>query len=198
MVIPTHAARIHNGMTHRAVASALRQTLPPAEVHVVTDHHRLGAWVPRDQGVQAVRAPWVAFLDSDDVWMMHHLEVLADAAHTQHADYVFSYYMVRDRDGIDRPDVDPLGHFGRPFDPNDPHQTTIVTLVRTEVAQQVGFHPPPLDNTIDGQRYGEDFAFTLGCVKAGAKIVHVPQRTWWWYHHGANTCGLPSQGDAAQ
>jgi glycosyltransferase involved in cell wall biosynthesis len=194
VVIPAHPARVRNGMLDRAVASVWAQTLQPAELHVVVDRHRAGAWRTRDQGLQAVRAPWVAFLDSDDEWMRDHLEALAGTAQ-QGADYVYSYYQVRDASGRDST-ADPLGHFGKPFDPSDPHQTTITTLVRTELAQAVGFHPPPVDESIGGQRYGEDFAFTLGCVAKNARIVHVPQRTWWWYHHGRNTSGMHGQGDA--
>jgi len=197
VVIPTHPARVDNGMTARAVQSAMTQTLRPTELHVPIDLHGEGAWGTRDRGLQAVRAPWVAFLDSDDEFMPHHLETLARAAEETGADYVYSYYQVRNAFGQDI-DCDPLGHFGKTFDSADPIQTTIVTLVRTELAQQVGFHEPPTDARVGGQRYGEDYAFTLGCVAVGAKIVHVPVRSWWWVHHGRNTSGMPGQGDARQ
>lgn len=193
-VIPAHPSRIASGMVARAVGSVWAQTLPVTELHVPVDRRGEGAWATRNRGLQAVRAPWVAFLDSDDEWQAHHLATLAASAE-QGADYVYSYYQVRDAAGNDLP-VDPLGHFGEIFDPADPIQTTITTLVRTELAQAVGFHPPPMDSTVGGQRYGEDYQFTLGCVAAGARIVHVPERTWWWYHHGRNSSGMPGQGDA--
>mgnify|MGYP001610304222 CR=1 FL=1 len=196
VVIPTHPARITNGMTARAVQSVWSQTLPAAEVHVPVDLIGGGAWTTRDRGLQAVRAEWVAFLDSDDELMPHHLETLARGAKESGADYVYSYYQVRNAYG-DEIDCDPLGHFGKVFNPADPLQTTIVTLVRTELAQAVGFHAPPMDSKVGGQRYGEDYQFTLGCVAAGAKIVHIPERTWWWVHHGRNSAGMPNQGDAA-
>lgn len=195
VVIPTHPARVDNGMTARAAQSAWSQTMRPAEVHVAVDLHGEGAWGTRDRGLQAVRAPWVAFLDSDDEFMPHHLETLARGAEESGADYVYSYYQVRNAYGADI-DCDPLGHFGKTFDPANPLQTTVVTLVRTELAQKVGFREPPGAATVGGMRYGEDYQFTLDCVAIGAKIVHVPERTWWWYHHGYNTSGLPSQGDA--
>lgn len=195
VVIPTHPARITNGMTARAVSSLWAQTLPAAELHVPVDLTGGGAWATRDRGLQAVRTPWVAFLDSDDEFMPHHLETLARGAEESGADYVYSYYQVRNAFGMDIA-TDPLGHFGRVFDPADPIQTTIVTLVRTDLAQEAGFHAPPGHGTIGGQRWGEDYGFTLDCVRLGAKIVHVPERTWWWTHHGRNTSGLPSQGDA--
>lgn len=197
VAIPAHPARLANGMLARALESVCAQTLQPAAVSVAVDHNREGAWATRQRALDAVSTEFVAFLDSDDEFMPQHLEVLAAEAAVSGADYLFSYYMVRDVNGNDWPGNDCLGAFGKVFNPADPHQTTITTLVRTELAQQVGFHSPPDRELIHGQRHGEDFAFTLGCVNAGAKIVHVPQKTWWWYHHGLNSSGTPGQGDAA-
>jgi glycosyltransferase involved in cell wall biosynthesis len=82
------------GMLATAVASALAQRpLPPAEVIVVDDGstddtatvaERLGATVirhphnrglaaARNSGLAAASCEWVALLDSDDVWLPHHL-----------------------------------------------------------------------------------------------------------------------------
>lgn len=196
VVIPAHPARIANGMVDRAVRSVWAQKLPAAELHVAVDRGGEGAWGTRDRGLRAVRSEWTAFLDSDDAFMPHHLRALSLCAQRTGADYVYSYYLVRDALGRDRPDVDPLHHFGEVFDPNDPIQTTITVLVRTELAREVGFHAPPTGETVGGERFGEDYLWTLGCVKAGAKIVHLPQRTWWWNHHGMNSSGVPGQGDA--
>lgn len=197
VVIPAHDARVRNGMVDRAVRSVWAQKLPAAELHVAVDRGGEGAWGTRDRGLRAVRSEWTAFLDSDDEMMPHHLRALALCAQRTGADYVYSYYLVRDALGRERPDVDPLRHFGEVFNPKDPIQTTITILCRTDLAQAVGFRAPPVDATVGGQRYGEDYQYTLECVKAGAKIVHLPQRTWWWNHHLGNTSGLPGQGDAA-
>lgn len=196
VVIPTHKARIDNGMVDRAVRSVWAQKLRPTELHVAVDRGGEGAWGVRDRGLRAVQAPWTAFLDSDDEFMPGHLRALALWQKRTGADYVYSYYMVKDPAGRERSDVDPLGHFGKVFDPADPIQTTITILVRTELAQAVGFQPPPGDDEVGGQRYGEDYQFTLGCVAAGAEITHLENRTWWWWHHGRNTSGLPTAGDA--
>ncbi|MFL5845915.1 MAG: glycosyltransferase [Solirubrobacteraceae bacterium] len=79
-----------------AVASALSQSSPPAEVIVVDDasgdataevareagarvvvhEHNLGEGGARNTGVAAATQPWVAFLDSDDEWLPWHLERL--------------------------------------------------------------------------------------------------------------------------
>jgi hypothetical protein len=197
VAIPAHPARVKNGMLTRALTSVNNQKLLPTAVSVAIDHDSGGAWATRQRALEAVRTPWVAFLDSDDEFMPHHLRALALCAQRTGADYCYSYFLVRDALGRERPEVDPLHHFGETFNPTDPIQTTITMLVRTELAQAIGFQPPPIDDTVGGQRYGEDYAFTLGCVAAGANIVHLPQRTWWWNHHLGNTSGMPGQGDAA-
>jgi hypothetical protein len=81
--------------------------------------------------------------------------------------------------------------FGRPWDDADPHQVPVTILVRTGLARLVGFANPP-----GWERGGEDWAFTLGCVAAGATIVHLPKRSWTWNHHGRNSSGTPGYGDA--
>jgi glycosyltransferase involved in cell wall biosynthesis len=86
-VIPTHN---HGALVPEAVESALAQTWPNLEVIVVDDgstddtlsrlarfgnritvirqEHR-GPAVARNAGIRASRGEWVAFLDSDDLWM---------------------------------------------------------------------------------------------------------------------------------
>jgi glycosyltransferase involved in cell wall biosynthesis len=188
-VIPTIPPRA--AMLSRTLGSVLAQTLPVAAVSVAADLNREGAPKTRDRALRAAQTEWVAFSDDDDTWLPEHLAVLTAAAEETGADYVFSYFTIVDPAGKTT-SWDPLGYFGKPFNPDRPHQTTITTLVRTELAQQVGFRQPPTNALIDGQRFGEDFQFTLDCVAAGAHIVHVPQRTWLWHHHGGNTSGLPT------
>lgn len=197
VVIPAHPARVANGMLDRAVQSVRNQLLPAADISIAIDETGQGAAATRQRALDAAKTEWVAFLDSDDLFYPEHLRVLAAGARVYQADYVYSYYMVHFPDGRPWPGNDPLGHFGKPFDPRRPHQTTITTLVRTELAQAIGFHDVPPGALIDGQHYGEDFQFTVGCADAGAKIVHIPRRTWAWVHHGQNTSGTPGRGDAA-
>lgn len=191
VVIPTIPPRAH--LLQRALASVLNQTLRPAAVIVTVDNDHEGAWATRDRGLRAVQTPLVAFLDDDDEFLPNHLAVLA-AAIEDGADYAYSYYELIDQGGNNWGEQDPiLGHFGRAFNPAEPHQTTITTLVRTELAQAVGFRRPPDAETVGGQTFGEDYAFTLGCVAAGAVIRHVPERTWRWWHHAGNTSGRPER-----
>lgn len=190
LVIPAHAARVANGMVKRAVGSALMQSLMPTAVIVEIDHHREGAAIVRDRALRKVTTEWVAYLDSDDQLKANHLRVLYDCAIRTGADVAYSWY---DAVGFGR---DPLPHFGRPFDPEHPTQTTITVLERTALAQQVGFRQPPEGALINGERYGEDFLHTVEMIAAGAHIVHEPVRSWIWNCHGANTSGLPGCGDA--
>ncbi|MFF0055691.1 glycosyltransferase family 2 protein [Streptomyces microflavus] len=196
VVIPAHPFRVQNGMLARAVESVEQQHLIPNDLIIEVDKEGLGAATTRQRGLEKVTTEWVAFLDSDDWMYPEHLKVLAAGARAHKADYLFSYYMVHRRDGTPWPENDPLGHFGKPWNPAAPHQTTITTLVRTDIAQRVGFQDPPPDSTVGGHRGGEDWHFTIGCRDAGAHIVHIPRRTWAWVHHGLNSSGLPDRGDA--
>jgi len=195
--IPAHPARVANGMLDRAVASVKQQLLPAADISIVIDEDGDGAAITRQRALDAVKTEWTAFLDSDDWLYPEHLKILAAGAKIFSADYVFSYYMVHFPDGKPWPQNDPLGHFGKQFDPLRPHQTTIVHLVRTELAKAVGFREPPPGAMINGEHYGEDFQYTVECAQAGAKFYHVPRRSWAWTHHRGNSSGQPGRGDAA-
>lgn len=175
----------------RALTSITEQTVQPAAIIVEIDHDGDGAPATRDRGLRKVTTEWVAFLDDDDWLKPEHLETLLNGAAEHQADYVFSYYEIYTSLGQKLGEFDHvLGHFGKVFDPADPHQTTITTLVRTKIAQAVGFiHPDSGERLIHGQMVGEDFLFTLGCIEQGARIVHVPARTWFWDHGSGNTSG---------
>lgn len=179
VVVPYHAARKRNGMLHRALTSVHNQTAPHLLI-TVEDTTGQGAAKTRQRGLDQVTTPWVAFLDSDDEMDPTHLEQLLACADETGADYVYPWFRVKGgRDPF------PM-FFGKPWDDDHPHSTTITILVRTGLARLVGF---------EGQ--GEDFRFTKGCVREGAHIFHHPARTWTWHHHGGgNTSGRPDRGDA--
>lgn len=188
VVIPTHGERIDNGMTAKAVGSVFQQTLPVSGLIVEVDQFHEGAARTRHAGLMKVTTPWVAFLDSDDSFYPHHLDALLDTALTEGADFVFSHPVTWG--GYNPFEAD----FGKPWDNDNPRHTTITTLVRTEIAQEVGF----LDfNTPVGFGVSdEDYRFTINCMNAGARIVHCPEKTWLWNMHGRNSGGVPGQGDA--
>jgi hypothetical protein len=184
VVTPFHEQRRANGMLERAAKSVRAQTIL-AEHILAEDIHHLGAAITRTHGLALVETEWVAFLDSDDEMDPDHIEQLLACAAETGADYVYPWFRVQGGS-----DPFPM-FFGKPFDPAAPNSTTITILVRTELAKDVGFARDPAT-----QVSGEDFQFTLGCIAAGAKIVHLPRRSWTWHHGPQNTSGLPDRGDA--
>lgn len=184
VVTPFHEQRRANGMLERAAASVRAQTVPVQHV-LAEDIHHLGAAITRAHGLALVDTEWTAFLDSDDELDPDHIEHLLAHAEQTGADYVYPWFRV-----VGGTDPFPM-FYGKPFDPAAPNSTTITILVRTELAKSVGFIADP---TV--QVAGEDFLFTKGCIAAGAKIVHLPRRSWTWHHGPQNTSGLPNRGDA--
>lgn len=179
LVVPYHPARASNGMLDRALASAAAQTTKHSLI-TVEDAAAEGAARTRQRGLELVTTEWTAFLDSDDELDPDHLEHLLACAETTGADYVYPWFRVKGGS-----DPFPM-FFGRPWDDAAPHSTTITILVRTALAQQLGFR----------QVDWEDWDFTLRAVDAGARIVHHPARTWTWWHHSQNSSGRPDRGDA--
>ena len=190
VVIPAHGERLTNGMVSKAVGSVLGQTLPAKAIIVEIDNEHLGAAETRHRGLMKVDTEWVAFLDSDDSFYPHHLETLAEWQEDTDADFLFPH-------PISWGAVSPFEkEFGIPWDNDNPRHTTIVTMVRTAIAQRVGFLNY---NKRRGHEYivsDEDWKFMMGCRELGAKIVHVPEKTWLWQLHGRNSAGVPGQGDA--
>jgi glycosyltransferase involved in cell wall biosynthesis len=184
VVIPTMFTRTK--MLQKAVDSVEKQVLPAAHISIATDINHDGAAITRNRALQAARTPWVAFLDDDDWFYPNHLDALLDAALFNGSDFVYSWYDVIGG-------ADPFPHFGQPWDNAHPVQTTITTLVRTDLARLAGFRQPILDREFQGQRRGEDAEFTLKCMGLGAKIYHHPQKTWAYNHHGGNTSGMPDR-----
>lgn len=215
VVIPAHPGRLANGLLAEALQSVWQQTQPPDAVCVAIDRTKAGAPATRQRALDMAQTEWVAFLDSDDLFEPRHLELLSQHARATGADVVYSWFTILQcfPNGVRRrlewnsengDGVFPPSHFTDDFDPEHPIETTITLLVRTELAQQVGMQA--LDR--GGVNTGEDRAFIMGCLAAGAKISHLKRRTWLWRHHWltmpqggqsgvmGNTSGMPHKGDA--
>lgn len=199
-IIPAHPARVRNGMLDRAMRSVYYQHRLPDAVHIAIDLDGQGAAATRQRALDAATTEWVAFLDSDDMWREMHLDHLLAHALVTGADFVYSWFELLDPNGMLYGDKDPIfppTHFSEPFDPENPIETTITTLMRRELAQEIGFKPAvEPGGTNPGANSGEDRRMTLEAVRRGAKISHLVERTWIWHHHGQNTSGLPTKGDA--
>lgn len=183
-----------------AIQSAENQTLPPEAIVVVIDKDGEGAAATRTRGLEMVQTEWTAFLDDDDVFYPIHLQTLKMHQETLGADFVFPWF-----DVVGGSDPFPSNEH-REFDVENPHQTTITFLVRTEAALAVGgfVYEPGVDAEdpgTDGQgnRAGEDLRFVIRLARAGYKIGHLHQRTWRWNHwrkpdgSAGNSMGLPSR-----
>lgn len=193
VVIPTIPERAQ--LCARAVESVVAQTLAPDAILVVPDAEKRGAAATRTKGLMMVQTPWVAFLDDDDEFLSRHLERLSAYQRKTKADMVFPWFEVRGG-------TDPFpANFDREFDVEDPHQTTVTILVRTDAAKAVGGYlghddmgeltAPDVDS--EGHRPGEEFRFAIKLARAGYRIAHLRERTWVWHHHRRNTMGLASR-----
>lgn len=165
-----------------AVASALAQTLPPEEVVVVDDRstdgsgdaveERFGAdgrvrvvrgrfgsaSAARNAGWRAARAPWIAFLDADDLWFPDKLATAAAAlAAAPAAAWFFSDGAFRAMDGTMSPSWLALcadlhePYAGRPvgelFDVN--FVLTSSTVVRRDLLEALGGFDESLSHAED-------------------------------------------------
>jgi hypothetical protein len=160
----------------------------------VPDLGHAGAAKTRHAGLMQVDTEWVAFFDDDDEMLPAHLYALFSAALEHDADYVWSRFRIvyPDGTGLDGPAFLGEKAFSQ-WNDEDPCQTTITTLVRTELAREAGgFAQFEEDGReVDGQRRGEDHEFTLRCRKAGGVFRHVPEVTWLWHHWGVGARGVP-------
>lgn len=184
VVIPT--IPIRGACMMQAMGSAWLNTLKPDGFSVAIDHDRKGAAPTRQRALMAVNpkdSPLVAFLDDDDEFMPEHLEKLRNHMLVTGADYVYGWF-----EAVGMNDPFPASHFTDEFDPANPIETTITVMVRTELAQEVGFHRDPERK----HNSGEDYQFLLGCLAAGGKVAHLAERTWYYNYHGMNTGGLPT------
>jgi glycosyltransferase involved in cell wall biosynthesis len=208
VIIAAHPARARNGMLQAAINSVLEQTRLPDAIHVAMDNDREGAAATRQRALMAASTDFTAVLDSDDLLLPKHLEWLLRHQEETGADLCYAWFKVlqqfadgstRILEGDENGDgVFPLSHYLNPFDPADPIETTITVLVRTELAQQVGYKE--LDR--GEANTGEDRYFTLACLEAGAKISHLVRKSWLYRHHQlpggvpGNSSGFANRGDA--
>lgn len=194
VVIPTIPPR--STYLQRAVDSVMHQDYKgPLSISIDIDRQRTGATQTRWRALQRAEAEFVAFLDDDDEFYHNHVSAIVQGIHDAGADYGYSWF-----DVIGGQDPFPPIHETTQWTNKVPIQTTVTTIVRREVALKAyglimqGKNAASPRPTPDGNRAGEDWAFTLNCLALGAKIHHIlGKRTWAWHHHGSNTSGLPDR-----
>ena len=187
--IPTRRVRLR-----KALRSVKQQTLQPFEIIVSEDTEKKGAPYNRDAGLAQVTTPYVAFLDDDDYFYPEHLATLYAAIKDEDADIVYSWFDVEGG-------TDPFPqNFGKPFDPENPVQTTVTTLCKTETVRAAGgysntygLNEEELASFAQGNTVGEDFRMVISALQNGAKVHHVPKKTWAYVHWHGNTSGRPDR-----
>jgi glycosyltransferase involved in cell wall biosynthesis len=184
VAMPVIPPRVGSRLFADAVRSVQEQTRPPAGgISCALDVEKRGAAVTRQRALDAVRTPWVAFLDDDDYFYPQHLELLTNLARETGADFVYSWF--------DGNNPFPM-HRGRQFNPAEPHHTTMTVMVRTGLAREAGFILPN-NEPLHQDWMGEDWQFILRCSNAGAIFAGTAEVTWHYRVHGANTSGLPTR-----
>lgn len=177
-----------------AATSIGNQTLRAGQRIIQTDYEKLGAPANRDAGIAQVQTKWVALLDDDDYFYPDHLEVLYTAAIENDADIVYSWFDVEGG-------TDPFPqNFGKPWDPENPVQITVTILAKADVIRKAGGYmntdsltEEELESFAQGNTVGEDFRMIAAANAQGAKIVHVPKKTWCYVHWNGNTSGRPDR-----
>lgn len=187
LLMACHPERLSNGLALEALASVARQTMQPDTIIVVNDLERAGAGRTRQKLLRMVETEWLAWCDSDDMLLPSHLEKLYNCAQETGAVFVNSWFYAP---------FDPLGHYGKSLDPCNPHHTTITFLVKTELAQEVGFRESLKDGMFSEEDWGHIAGIAALCCERGLIMKHLPERTWRWRQEGQNTSGKPDQGDA--
>ncbi|GGW35307.1 hypothetical protein GCM10010503_08780 [Streptomyces lucensis JCM 4490] len=141
-----------------------------------------GCGSPRNTGVDAVTAPYVMFLDSDDVLPPGAVDALLAAAGDAHAEVVSGLCVRRELpSGTEQPWQAPLyathAVLARPSQrPRLVHDTLCVNkLYRTDFLREHGIRFP------EGRFLYEDFVFTARVLAAGPRIALVPDRVYVWH-----------------
>lgn len=194
--IPTIPGR--EAMLERALRSVKQQRRQPDEVLVELDSDRTGAAATRNRLIERCQSDWIAWLDDDDQLLPNHLRVLMGEA--QHGDADLIYPTPRMVGGRDPTATSVNGKWrlpwAVPFGPEqERHLRThgsfipITHLVRTELVRSVGGFPDGY-RLPTGRYRGEDEAYLLALLDAGARFLHVNEQTWLWHVHDAHTAGL--------
>jgi glycosyltransferase involved in cell wall biosynthesis len=206
VVVPAHDRA---GTIERALASVRRQQAQPLEVIVVDDasrddtaaraerlgarvirHERnRGAGAARNTGVEAARGEWVAFLDSDDEWLDHHLATLWPAREG-HVMVAGSALVCREGDGRDRISGSPDG---RPIVISSPGALVFPenfvaessVMVRRDVLRTVGGYDTSLP-------FAEDLDLWLRVLECGTGFLD-PRVTLVYYRVGTGKSADPER-----
>jgi glycosyltransferase involved in cell wall biosynthesis len=180
----------------QALASVAMQTLQPAAIVVEYDHEHRGAAATKNAAARRASTPWLAFLDDDDQFMPHHLDVLRAAAlsgqYGMHVpDVVYSIPECPQLPG----GRDPHGRYGVPFDADELRRRSYIqttSLIRADLFHEAGGFQLPDRTMPDGSPCPyDDWGLWLAMLDLGARFLHVPEVTFIWNHWGRGASGVP-------
>ena len=139
-----------------------------ARLRAIRLPRRSGPAAARNAGIKVARAPWVAFLDHDDLWSPHKLRLQLDAAARADASFVYVGAVRVDEE------LHILGVDGRMVDASQLPSELLATnpipggcsgpIVRAELARGIGGFDESL-------RYLEDWDFWIRATEAGRSVA---------------------------
>ncbi len=182
VAISAHTPRVATTLPE-ALRSACCQTRLADAIVVAIDHEHAGAAATKNRALAQVTTEWVAFLDSDDEFLPHHLEALAARQEATGADVVYSIPQIPSAPSF----VAAEPQYGLPFDPDVLRQRSYIqttSLVRAELLRTVGGFQRQPGSDLD------DWGAWLALLDGGAKFEHLPEVTFVWRHWEGNTSGL--------
>ncbi|MFD8738884.1 glycosyltransferase family 2 protein [Streptomyces sp. NPDC059618] len=166
-------------------SGALLDSLAEAEPRLTVIHRQVnsgGCGSPRNDGIDAVSAPYVMFLDSDDVLPPGAVDALLRSAE-EHRTEVAAGLCVRRELPSGREVPWERALYARPTlisrpsrRPRLTHDTLCVNkLYRTDFLREHGIRFP------DGRYPYEDFVFTARMLAAAPRIVLIPETVYIWH-----------------
>ena len=165
--IPKRAA-----LLAEARESVARQTFRNIGHLVAVDENRIGAGALRNAIISRSRAPWLAFLDDDDLldprWVERHLEAAtASGADVVHAPCRYPPHSERRR---------AIGPFNLDRMRREGNYIPMTALVRRSAFDAAGGFRPGI--------LCEDYLLWLDMHAAGAKFEYIPKVCWTYRLHG--------------
>jgi glycosyltransferase involved in cell wall biosynthesis len=201
VVIPTIPGR--EASLERALASVHAQTRKVDQVVVERDSLRTGAAQSRNRAMQRVTTDVIAWLDDDDEFLEAHISACMRVLE-QNREVDLVYPVPRMVGGRDPTAVAYQGHlrlpwgirFGKEQEAHLRRNGSFIPmthLVRTEIVQRVNGFPEGF--VLPSGRYrGEDEAYLIELLDAGAKFEHLDRKTWRWHAHPkTSTAGKGTQ-----